>query len=117
MSDRFKDHFSKQSGDYVSGRPGYPEALFIQLANLSPSVSCAWDCGTGNGQAATSLAAHFARVVATDPSEEQIKRANFHPRVRYAVATGEQSCVASHNRRPHCGGPGATLVRHGEFLS
>jgi SAM-dependent methyltransferase len=51
----------------------------------------ALDCGTGNGQAARGLAAHFDRVIGTDPSEEQIRRATSHERIEYVVARAE-SC-------------------------
>lgn len=51
----------------------------------------ALDCGTGNGQAAVGLANHFQRVIATDPSEEQISRATRHERIEYRVARAESS--------------------------
>ena len=43
--------------------------------------------GAGNGQAAVGIAERWARVLATDPSEEMIAMGVAHPRVRYAVAT------------------------------
>lgn len=94
MSDPFKDHFSKHSQCYADARPGYPVELFARLSRLSPSASVGWDCGTGNGQAAVSLAAHFARVVATDPSEQQIRQAKLDPGVDYVVASAENCCLA-----------------------
>jgi hypothetical protein len=48
-----------------------------------------WDAGTGNGQAACGLAEHFARVVATDASAEQIARATPCEGVTYRVAPAE----------------------------
>jgi SAM-dependent methyltransferase len=51
----------------------------------------ALDCGTGNGQAAVGLADHFDRVIATDPSDEQIRRATAHERIEYRVARAESS--------------------------
>jgi ubiquinone/menaquinone biosynthesis C-methylase UbiE len=50
-----------------------------------------WDAGTGSGQAARSLAEHFAEVVATDASEDQIAHAAPHPGVSYRVAPAENS--------------------------
>jgi SAM-dependent methyltransferase len=47
------------------------------------------DCGTGNGQAALGLAAHFDEVLAIDPSAAQISAAKTHQRVRYSVAPAE----------------------------
>jgi len=85
----FKDHFSTQADAYARYRPSYPPALFDWLAEVSPSRGCAWDCATGNGQAAVELARHFARVIATDASEKQIRSAFAHPHVRYHVAPAE----------------------------
>jgi hypothetical protein len=51
----------------------------------------AWDCATGNGQTAVSLADYFIHVDATDISAEQIAHALPHPRVRYTVASAEAS--------------------------
>ncbi len=87
----WKDHFSHASDDYRRWRPGYPPELFEWLASLAPSTSLAWDCATGNGQAAVALAACFGRVVATDASSAQIAEAEPHERVEYLVAPAEQS--------------------------
>lgn len=87
----FQDHFSGHAADYALFRPRYPGALFDHLASLAASRQRAWDCGTGNGQAAVALAERFAEVVATDASAEQIANAEPHPRVRYAVAPAERS--------------------------
>lgn len=87
----FKDHFSSQAPGYARYRPRYPDALFEWLAGLIPARGTAWDCGTGNGQAALGLAPHFHRVVATDPSAIQIARAGHAPNVEYRVAAAEAS--------------------------
>lgn len=79
----FKDHFSTQAATYARARPSYPAALFMELARLAPGRALAWDAGTGNGQAAVALAAHFDRVVATDPSAAQLAHAIPHPAVTY----------------------------------
>ncbi len=94
MSDAFKDHFSAGASGYARYRPRYPEALFAYLASICPEQELAWDCGTGNGQAALGLAAHFARVVATDASADQLAQAPMHPRVAYRVAPATQSALA-----------------------
>ena len=86
----FKDHFSAQSAGYARHRPRYPRELFSYLAGLS-GRRCAWDCATGNGQAAVVLADHFDRVIATDASRAQIDEAVAHPAVSYRVATAEES--------------------------
>ena len=85
----FKDLFSRDSRSYAEFRPRYPAELFAWLASVSPGRTLAWDAGTGNGQAAVALAAHFEAVVASDPSEKQIKEATPHPRVKYSVAAEE----------------------------
>ena len=90
----FKDHFSSGSERYTKYRPSYPRALFAHLASLAPSHGCAWDCATGNGQAAVGLASFFNEVRATDASRQQIAVAVEHPRVRYAVAPAESSGLA-----------------------
>lgn len=89
--DGFADHFSAQAQAYAKFRPRYPAVLFHYLALRAPGTTQAWDCGTGNGQAATGLAERFAHVVATDPSAAQIARARPHPRVTYRVATYDSS--------------------------
>lgn len=90
----FKDHFSGRSPDYRKYRPTYPPGLFTHLAGLAPARDLAWDCGTGTGQAAVGLGDHFARVIATDPSTEQLAEAEPHPRVEYEVAPAERSPLA-----------------------
>ena len=91
----FKDHFSAHAADYAQFRPHYPPELFAHLASIAPNRDVAWDCATGSGQAATALAEHFARVIATDASEKQIANARSHPRVEYRIATAEESGLAS----------------------
>jgi ubiquinone/menaquinone biosynthesis C-methylase UbiE len=86
----FADHFSGHAPDYRTYRPSYPPELFAFLRSLVPHGERVWDCGTGNGQAAVALAEHFSEVFATDASEEQIKQAEPHRNVTYAVAPAEK---------------------------
>ncbi|MDB5047278.1 MAG: SAM-dependent methyltransferase [Fibrobacteres bacterium] len=72
----FKDHFSGHSGGYARARPVYPESLFTWLAGLPRGREAAWDCGTGTGQAARSLASRFRKVIATDASANQVAKAD-----------------------------------------
>lgn len=90
---KFKDHFSRQSWDYSRYRPTYPVALFEYLASLCREEDTAWDCGTGNGQAAIRLADFFQTVIATDPSEKQIANAILHPAITYRVERAEESQI------------------------
>ena len=91
----FKDHFSKQAADYAIFRPSYPQELFDYLGSIAPSRHLAWDCGTGNGQAAVGLTSIFDCVIATDASEKQIANAQPHERVEYRVAPAEKSGIKS----------------------
>jgi len=91
----FKDHFSKQAADYAVFRPRYPQQLFAYLGSVAPSRDLAWDCGTGNGQAAIGLASTFDRVIATDASEKQIANAQQHQGVDYRVFSAENSGIQS----------------------
>ncbi len=90
-----KDLFSQHAADYAKYRPNYPAGLFEHLASLVPLRGRAWDCATGNGQAAVGLAAHFEEVVATDASVQQLAQAAPHPRVSYRVALAENSGLES----------------------
>lgn len=82
----FKDYFSAVAAGYARFRPRYPGELFADLAAAGPGRVLAWDCATGNGQAALGLADHFERVVATDASAAQLAQAAPHARVTYRVA-------------------------------
>lgn len=83
----FKDHFSTKAANYAKARPTYPPGLFAELARLSPGRDLAWDAGAGNGQASVAIAKHFQRVIATEPSAEQLRQAIAHPRVEYHQAS------------------------------
>lgn len=93
----FRDHFSSQAKDYAKHRPSYPEAMFDYLASLAPSKELAWDCGTGNGQAALALAKRFQRVIATDASASQIENAFPHERIEYRVEPSEKTSISSNS--------------------
>ena len=69
----------------------YPDELFQFLAHQCSSHDLAWDCATGNGQAAVPLAKYFKQILATDASERQITNAVPHERVTYKVALSEES--------------------------
>ena len=92
---KFEDHFSSQSRQYAQYRPQYPDSIYAYLASIAPGHSLAWDCGTGNGQAATGLAQHFERVYATDASADQIARAYSHPKVEYHVEGADNVALES----------------------
>src|SRR4051812_43723565 len=87
----FQDLFSERAARYAQARPDYPAALIGFVASLAGKRELAWDCGTGNGQAAVALAEHFAHVIATDASDRQLAAARPHERVEYRVARAEAS--------------------------
>jgi SAM-dependent methyltransferase len=97
MAGSFEDHFSEVAAAYAAHRPTYPPRLYEVLAEAAPARDDAWDCATGSGQAAVGLASRFARVVATDASEEQIRHAVPHPRVTYRVARAEAPGLPDHS--------------------
>ncbi len=91
----FRDLFSRDSASYARFRPRYPPALFAWLATLPAARRTAWDCASGNGQAATLLTAHFQRVVGTDASLAQLRAAGRSDRLGYTACLAEQAALAS----------------------
>jgi ubiquinone/menaquinone biosynthesis C-methylase UbiE len=89
--------FATEAADYAHLRPTYPDDLFAFLATVVLSRDVAWDCATGNGQAATHLSGYFGRVVATDESAEMIAQARPDPRIDYRVAKAEDSGIEDHS--------------------
>lgn len=86
----FKDHFSGHAQAYADARPSYPEQLFEFLNLECKQHDLVWDCATGNGQAAVSLAKIFRRVIATDASAEQVEQAQPVENIEYRQMTAEQ---------------------------
>jgi SAM-dependent methyltransferase len=86
-----KDNFTSQAAEYAKYRPGYPAELFNYLLSLVKDSRAAWDCGTGNGQVAEVLAAHFDKVYATDISEKQLENAVQRPNIMYTVSRAEET--------------------------
>jgi SAM-dependent methyltransferase len=93
----FEDHFSESAASYAQSRPLYPGELFEYLASIAPSKRLAWDCGTGNGQAAQELVCHFEHVLATDASADQIAHVTQHERIEYRVERAEDVKLESHS--------------------
>ena len=84
-----KDNFSKQSDLYAQFRPTYPEAVFNYLMQFVKGRNAAWDCATGNGQAAKSLASYFNTVYATDISANQLANAIRKDNIIYKIESAE----------------------------
>jgi len=91
---KFKDLFSSNSKEYASARPKYPRSLFEFLVGLVQQRNLAWDCATGNGQAAVVLSEYFEQVIASDASKEQIKNAQPRNNIRYEVFPAEGTNLA-----------------------
>jgi ubiquinone/menaquinone biosynthesis C-methylase UbiE len=89
-----KDNFSKQAATYANFRPNYPSELFDFILQNVDNKQVAWDCATGNGQAAKVLAAHFEQVFASDSSQAQIEKAVQKPNIHYSVQAAEMTDFA-----------------------
>ena len=86
-----KDLFSKQAAVYARYRPDYPPELYNYILSFVNNRTTAWDCATGNGQAALVLAQYFTRVLATDISEKQLQQAVPANNIEYSVAPAEKT--------------------------
>ena len=53
----------------------------------------AWDCATGNGQAAAFLGEYFDRVIASDASVRQVENARARNNVHFAVFPAERADI------------------------
>lgn len=92
-----KELFSNHSETYARYRPTYPQELFDYIFQFVEKKKHAWDCATGNGQAASVLADHFEKVEASDISEAQISHAVQKPNIQYHVCPAEQTPFADNS--------------------
>lgn len=90
-----KDFFSGHSKIYAAFRPTYPDALYQFIYQHLQEKNTAWDCATGNGQVAASLAKDFKHVYATDISKQQIDEAIQARNITYQVRPAENSEFAN----------------------
>jgi ubiquinone/menaquinone biosynthesis C-methylase UbiE len=86
-----KDLFSDRSDLYAKYRPTYPEALYHYILSFVEKRNHAWDCATGNGQAAGVLANYFEKVEASDISAAQLEKAVQKPNIQYHMAPAEHT--------------------------
>ncbi len=92
-----RDLFSKQAALYARYRPSYPAALTDYILSFVQHKQTAWDCATGNGQAALLYADYFSKVFASDSSEKQIAQATHHPKIIYSISEAEKTLFADNS--------------------
>ncbi|MFN2457085.1 MAG: class I SAM-dependent methyltransferase [Chitinophagaceae bacterium] len=86
-----KDLFSNHAALYSKFRPTYPKELYEYIISFVDKKDIAWDCATGNGQAAIALADYFKKIIATDISEDQLRNAVVKPNIIYKISTAEKT--------------------------
>ncbi len=86
-----KDLFSQQAADYAKYRPSYPPALIEYIVGFVHEKHHAWDCATGNGQAAVLISNYFEKISATDSSEKQLALAIPAQNIHYQVCKAEKT--------------------------
>ena len=87
------DPFSEVAQLYSEARPTYPASLGSFLSSLCAQRDLAWDCATGNGQAALGLTPFFKRIYATDISALQLRFAFFHSQIEYFCCPAERTSL------------------------
>lgn len=86
-------HFASKSDEYSFSRPLYPDGLFEFLSEITLHKNLAWDCATGNGQAAIGICKYFKKVIASDVSKSQIKYRFYRDNIAYDVFPAEKSRI------------------------
>jgi hypothetical protein len=86
----FPDHFSDHADRYRAYRPTYPDALITYLASLASDHDLAWDCATGNGQAALGLTPNSTPSSPPTPARSRSPGLT-PPKIRYLVAPVERT--------------------------
>jgi len=88
------DHFSSTSKEYFFSRPIYPKALYKYLSDITSDKNTAWDCATGNGQAAIGLCKYFENVIASDASKGQLNYKFNRDNIRYEMFPAEKANIS-----------------------
>ncbi|WP_018948090.1 class I SAM-dependent methyltransferase [Thioalkalivibrio sp. ALMg11] len=115
MSGGFPDHFSAVATDYARHRPDYPAELFDWLAVRTPRHARAWDCASGNGQAARGLAPHFSHVIATDAAPALLAALPGDTGIDRVACAAEACALADDSIDLACVAQAAHWFRHTEF--
>lgn len=87
------DHFSSTSREYSFSRPTYPDVLYRFLNDITPNKDMAWDCATGNGQAAIGLCKYFKNVIASDASKGQLEHRFNRNNIMYEMFPAEKADI------------------------
>lgn len=90
-----KGDYEEIAPQFRQFRPTYPERLYDFINHHVPKKDIAWDCGTGNGQVAYSLSAHFRSVIATDSCDAQILNAKIADNISYQTHFAEASGITA----------------------
>jgi len=93
MTTSSANHFSSKSEEYSFSRPLYPDSLFKFLNEITSNKDLAWDCATGNGQAAIGLCKYFNKVIASDASTSQINNRFQRDNITYDVFPAENANI------------------------
>jgi len=88
---QYVNHFGVKSSEYLQFRPDYPDSLYKFLTGLVDKRDLAWDCGTGNGQAAAQLAQYFKNVVGSDINQAQLNVAVKKDNIQYECWPAEKT--------------------------
>lgn len=93
------ERFSNRVSDYVSGRPGYPDAAVFWLADtfeLAPPAMIA-DIGAGTGISSALLISHGYDVIAIEPNDAMraaaVLRLGSDPQFRAIAASAEATTL------------------------
>ena len=84
------DVFGRCVGEYLTGRPDYPEALLDDL----PHAALVVDLGAGTGKFTRLVSRTGARVVAVEPQSAMAAHIAREANVQVVVATAEQIPLA-----------------------
>ncbi|WP_019624059.1 class I SAM-dependent methyltransferase [Thioalkalivibrio thiocyanoxidans] len=115
MAGDFPDHFSAVAAAYARHRPDYPAELFDWLAAHTPRHARAWDCASGNGQAAQGLKPHFQHVVATDAAPALLATLPVATGIDRVACVAEACALADTSVDLACVAQAAHWFRHAEF--
>jgi len=88
--------FSTQSALYAKFRPKYPKELYDFIFSNVENFGSAWDAGTGSGQVASELSNRFEDVIATDSSEQQLRKADKRANIIYRLESAESTEITDH---------------------